>query len=308
MYIMKKIILFLTFMLFLGKGFSQVAVVYDSDDPTSSCAAAIVDQKYALSYVLDVADADSTAQQTWLATVSDSLTYSYIFADTSTTYSEDDVLTAVYTGLNGMLYTASSANLEYYVGSSSLTKCEQAWDSIYSGITKPLIVYYLSESAFCEDQFDASAGTDTTIQKTNATGWSDDGFNSTYTAYVTAGPNIGEARVIEDTYAAASGDADTLEVSPAFTADITSSSDLTILKTSLYNKHGFYDMYAYYGVLVNIADIETYDDQWKSLLNYNNSLINMPTGSGRAVLQDRTYLDELIDDGKKIFEYLIETN
>jgi hypothetical protein len=285
----------------------QTAVVYSSDDPYSSAAAAVVQQKYSISYLLDVsASGTSTGVQTTWAGTLDSLTSAYILVDTVTVYAADKLRADIYDSIADNMYTGYS--LDYLAATTSITRTERVWDSIYPGVNPPLIILYLSESDFTEDKFDASGGTDSTIFKANATGWTDGEFDSGYTAYITAGPGIGSLAAIESTVAVTSGNADTLDFdgTAVFSATITSSSDAVIMSTSQFNRWGFYDVYAYYGVLVKLADISTStaQDGWDKLLDDNDKLNSLATG--RSPNQDRAYLSTILDVGKNVFDYLVE--
>lgn len=307
---MKKFLILGLFLMMITSGFSQTAVVYSSDDPYSSAAAAVAQQKYSISYLLDVsaASSDSAAQVTWIATL-DSLTYAYIFIDTTTLYTADRCQSSTYDSIVTYGYT-TGFTFHYLVATTSYTTCERAWDSIYTGVNPPLIILYLSEGDFTEDKFDASGGTDSTIFKANATGWTNDAWNSGYTAYLTAGPGIGSSAVITDVIAVTSGNADTLDFdgTSVFSATVTTSTDAVVMTTSQFNRWGWYDVYSYYGVLVKLADISTASaqDGWSKLLDDNNKLNNLLTG--RSPRQDRAYLTEILDVGKNVFDYLVEVN
>lgn len=304
---MKKLIITLAlFLMIVNMGQTQTAVIYSSDNPYSTCAAAIVQEKYGADYILDVSASgtSTTVQTTWCGTL-DSLTHAYIVVDTTTSYTADYLRADVYDSIADNMYTGYS--LQYLVGSTTITKCEQVWDSLYTGVTSPLIVLYLSETDFTEDKFDASGGSDSTIFKANTTGWTNDEFNTGYTAYITAGPGIGGSAVITNTQAVTAGNADTLDFdgTAVFSATITSSSDVVIMATSQFSRWGFYDVYAYYAVLTQIAQIDTYADEWAKLLDDNGKLNTRK--AGQSTKQDLTYLATLLGYGDKIFDYLIET-
>ncbi len=286
--------------------FSQAIVIYSSSDPYSSAAAAIVDQKRGISYTLDCNVSDSAAQVAWYNTlpIDSTLLYAYVVGDTSTIYEANKYISSYLDSIDN--YVLGTASIDYYLGTTSITKSEQAWDSLYVGITPPLIVSYLSEGNAWYDRADASGGTDSTIFKANATGWTDNTWIGDY-VWITTGPGIGEAKVIEDLRALASGDADTIEITGTFSAAITSSSDFTVSPLSNYSKWAFYDMYAYYGVYVLIPQYNTYSGEWGRLLNYSSKLNNIPANSGRAVTQDRAYLNTLTTSGKSVFDYLVNT-
>jgi len=300
---MKRIIILISFCLFALTAFGQTAVVYNSDDPYSTCAAAIVQQKYSLTYILDVAASDSAAQVTWIATL-DSLTAAYIVVDTTTLYTADRCQSSTYDSIDAYMYYGYS--LQYLAATTSVTVPERTWDSCYTGIIPPLAVVFLSETDFCEDKFDVAAGTDSTVVKTNATGWTNNEFNTGYTFYITYGTNIGASTDISDTRAYTAGNADTLDVTTKFDAAVTSTSDGVILSTSQFNKWGFNDVYLYYAILIKIADISTSTAKngWDKLLDDNNKLNTLR--AGRSPAQDLVYLQSLLDAGKNIFDYLVE--
>lgn len=305
---MKKLTFLVLFLITTILGYAQTAVVYSSDDPYSTAAAAVAQQKYSISYLLDVsaASSDSAAQVTWIATL-DSLTYAYIFVDTTTLYTADKCQSSTYDSIVAYGYTVGF-EFQYLVATTSYTICERAWDSIYTGINPPLIILYLSEGDFTEDKFDVSGGTDSTIFKANSTGWTNDAWNSGYTAYLTAGPGIGSSATITDVIAVTSGNADTLDFdgTSVFSATVTTATDAVVMSTSQFNRWGFYDVYSYYGILVKIADISTTtaQDGWEKLLDDNGKLNTLLTG--RSPRQDRAYLTEILDVGKNVFDYLVE--
>ena len=305
---MKRFIFTLTLcFVLLVASVGQTAVVYSSDDPYSTAAAAIAQQKYSISYLLDVSatSSDSAAQVTWIATL-DSLTSAWIFVDTTTLYTADRCQASTYDSVVAYMYTGYS--LQYIVATTTITRAERAWDSLYPGVNPPLIILYLSEKDFTEDKFDASGGTDSTIFKANTTGWTNNEFNTGYTAYITAGPGIGSSAVITDTKAVTSGNADTLDFdgTSVFSATVTSSSDAVIMSTSQFNRWGWYDVYSYYGILVTLDDISvsTIKDGWTKLLNDNGKLNTLQTG--RSPNQDRAYLTTILGIGKNVFDYLVE--
>jgi len=302
---MKKLILGLGLIALLGvQLFSQAVVIYNSDDPFSSAAAAVVDQKYGVNYLLDCAENDSAAQVAWFATLpaDTTLTYAFVVADTASPYEADKYLSTYLDSID--IQVLGDSAVTYYLGSANATKCEMTWNSLYADITPPLIIGYLSEGNVWYDRADASGGTDSTIFKANATGWTSDEWIGDYVV-ITAGPNIGEGREIEDVIADVSGDADTIEVSSAFTAAITSSSDFTVVPSSLYTNWQFYDMYAYYAVLVKIADVSLNRRSWGRLLDNDGRLNSLVSG---ATGQDLSYLEDLVEAGEEIMDYLIETN
>lgn len=303
---MKKLILGLSILLIAGvQLLSQAVLIYNSDDPYSSAAAAVVDQKRGINYILDCAENDSAAQVAWFATLpkDTSLFYAYVLADTSRNPVQSDEFLGLY--LDSIdIQVLGDSSMTYYLGSANASKCEMAWDSLYAGIVPPLIIGYLSDSIVWYDRADASAGTDTTIVKANPSGWTDSTWIGDY-VWITAGTNIGEARMIEDLRAKASGDADTIEVSAAFTAAITSTSDFTVAPSSIYTNWAFYDMYAYYGVLVAMDDIVADKKSWDKLLNDDGKLNSLSSGSSQ---QNRTFLSSVISKGYNIFLYLLAIN
>ena len=304
---MKKLILGLSILVMMGvQLFSQAIVIYTSSNPYSTAAAAVVDQKRGISYTLDCNGADSAAQVAWYATLpkDSTLLYAYVVCDTTVLYTANNFLSSYLDSVDAVL--GSTRSIDYYLGTTAITKCEQAWDSLYIGITPPLIVSYLSEGNAWYDRADASGGSDSTIFKANATGWTSDLWIGDY-VWITTGAGIGEAKIIEDVIADVSGDADTIEVTGTFSTAITSGSDFTVSPASNYSKWAFYDMYAYYGVYVLIPEYDTYSKEWGSLLNYSNRLNNIPANSGRAVTQNRVYLSTLTTSGKHVFDYLVNT-
>lgn len=307
---MKKLILGLSILAMMGvQLFSQAIVIYTSSDPYSTAAAAIVDQKRGISYTLDCNDADSAAQVAWYATLpkDSTLLYAYVVCDTSATdtlYQANKYFSAYLDSIDTVVL--GTASIDYYLGTTAIKKCEQAWDSLYIGITPPLIISYLSEGNAWYDRADASGGTDSTIFKAHTTGWTSDLWIGDY-VWVTVGPGIGQAKIIEDVIAEVSGDADTIEVTGTFSTAITSGSDFTVSPSSNYSKWAFYDMYAYYGVYVLIPEYDTYDKEWKSLLNNNGKLNNISASSGRSAAQNRTYLSTVTTSGKHVFDYLVNT-
>lgn len=285
--------------------FSQAIVIYSSSDPYSSAAAAVVDQKRGVNYILDCNYADSAAQVAWYATLpkDSSILYAYVVGDTSTIYEANKYISSYLDSIDTVVL--GTASVDYYLGTTSITKCEQSWDSLYVGITAPLIISYLSEGNTWYDRADASGGTDSTIFKANATGWTDGSWEGDY-VWITTGPGIGEAKPIEFVLAEVSGDADTIEVVGTFSTAITSGSDFTVSPASNYTRAAFHDMYAYYGVYVLISDFKVYNKEWEDLLDYGGRLNNIPANSGRAPIQNRTYLSTVTTSGKQVFDYLVK--
>jgi hypothetical protein len=144
------------------------------------------------------------------------------------------------------------------------------------------------------------------VEKANTTGWLD-AYVGDYVV-ITTGPGIGEGLVIEAVYNDVTGDADTLEVTGTFSADITSSSDLTVVPASTYTRWAFNDMYAYYGVLLLLDDVVANSDGWERLLDQYGSLNTISSSSGTSPPQDRTYLSTVLLAGQRVFDYLVETN
>ncbi|MCK4822240.1 hypothetical protein KA005_41135, partial [bacterium] len=261
--------------------------------------------KRGINYTLDCNYADSAAQVAWYATLPKDTTlfYAYVVCDTSILYEANKYISSYLDSIDTVVLGDSAIN--YYLGTTSITKCEQTWDSLYVGITPPLIISYLSEGGAWYDRADASGGSDSTIFKANATGWTSDTWIGDY-VWITTGPGIGEAKVIEYVIAEVSGDADTIEVTGTFSTAITSGSDFTVSPESNYTRAGFYDMHAYYGVYVLISDFKVYSREWVNLLDYGGNLNSLPVNSGLAPIQDRTYLSTVTTAGKRVFDYLVK--
>ena len=303
--LMKKFIPFAMLVLFSLGALGQAVVIYNSDDPFSSAAAAITTFKRGVSYKIDCAENDSAAQVAWFATLpsDSSMSYCYIVCDTSSLYTADKWLQTYSDSIT--IQVLGTESITYYVGTVNATKCEQTWSGLYSGVTAPLIVGYLSETLVWYDRGDASGGTTASVFKANPSGWTAGTWVGDYVA-ITAGPGMGESLPIAEVIAAVSGDADTLSVTGTFTAAITSGSDFTVVPSSLHTRWVFNDMYSYYGVLVEIADPFTYAKQWGKLIDNDGRLNSLQSGESPA--QDITYLNTLLLVGKNVFDYLVEVN
>ena len=122
---MKKLILGLSILIMMGvQLFSQAIVIYSSSDPYSSAAAAIVDQKRGISYTLDCNSSDSAAQVAWYATlpIDSTLLYAYVVCDTTVLYTANNYLSSYLDSIDD--YVLGTASIDYYLGTTSITKCQ----------------------------------------------------------------------------------------------------------------------------------------------------------------------------------------
>lgn len=303
---MKKFILLLTvLLLFVGQCFTQKSialVVYDSYEARSSCAAAVLKAKFSVGLV-DVNGKLAAAYGAEIAAFADSSFHKvFVVCDTTNTdivgnlqgtYKDTLVLKLSDVTLRDIVPDVA---INIIVQTTTASWPEIIWDrsDVYTGITAPLIVSYLSYGGFSEVKFVTTTASDSSANLTGAT-WTNDVFIGD-NLFVTADTGIGQTSPVIDNLA------DTMIVfSPKFSTAIGIGSQV-VVRDGGRDFEDWYDAYSEIYIEGNIADVAVNGRYWRKLIDNNNKL-NKP-GAKRAD-QDIGYLSNtVLYNGRMIFNYL----
>ncbi len=279
-----------------------VAVVwYTSDDPVQVAAAAIVGIKYPFTTYYDI-DGKTSSQITALVNAMDSVDRAFVLVDSATVWADNKLSGTHFKNIDSMLYKtvdtlATQDTINQYVRTSSTqTRCEVVWTSLYPTYTEPLIVEFLGYNQFSRKH--------SMTKHTNAAGTLVDTTGSmTTNAYatdyviVTSGTGFGQYRLVN------SNNATTFTLATNWTV-IPDRSSYVVKKAAELNEF-LYDQYAALYVTAFLADLSDANviAAWHKLIDkeYNindGNVLNTPH-------QDYTYLkNTVIAGGKAIFDYL----
>ena len=303
---MKKLILLITvLLLFAAQGFTQKllsVVVYDSYEARSSCAAAVLKAKFSTAMV-DVSGKLAAVYGAEIAALADSTFHKvFVVCDTTNTdiagnlqgtYKDTLALKLSPTLLNDEL---PDDDIIIIVQTATASWPEIIWDrsDVYSGITAPLIVSYLSYGGFSEVRFAATTASDSSANLTGAT-WTNDVFVGN-NLFVTADTGLGQTSPVIDNL-----DDTMIVFSPKFSTAIGIGSQV-VVRDEGRDFEDWYDIYCEIYIEGNMADVLVNWNSWHKLIDANSKL-NKP-GRQRAY-QDINFLNNtVIPKGKAVFDYL----
>lgn len=279
-----------------------VAVVwYTSDEPVQVTAAALVGVKYANTTYYDI-DGKTSSQINALVSAMDSADRAFILVDSATVWADNKLSGAQFKAIEAKLYNAvdtladQDAINRYVRTSSTQTKCEVVWDTLYTSYTEPLIVEYMGTALFSKKHSTSKhTNTDSTLVDTTGS-MTTNAYAGDY-VILTSGTGFGQYRLVT------SNNATTFYLSTDWTVKPDKTS--YIVKKAAELNEFLYDRYAYYFIYNSLYDLSdpTTIANWHKLVDreYNINDGNVL----KTPYQDFNYLkNTVIVGGKAIFDYL----